>query len=113
MTKLRNLLAKIIIVTAILGGLSQFAEAGTSKIHYLKFNTATKQVSGFCLKAPGNFKSPIKFVKAWARHTRSVVMAANKKAWIKGVRGGLAQSSKKACLATIEILKTKGFKVGR
>ena len=110
---MRNLIAKMIIGIALLGGLSQFAEAGTSKIHYLKFNTATKQVSGFCLKAPGNFKSPVKFVKAWARLTRSIVNPNNKSMWIKGVKGGIALTSKKACLATIEIVKSKGYRVGR
>ena len=111
---MKNLIAKIILGIALLGGLSQFAEAASkSKIHYLKFNTSTKTVSSFCLKAPGNFKSPVKFVKAWARVTRSFVNPKNKTMWIKGVKGGIAQSSKSACLAAIEVVKSKGYRVGR
>ena len=110
---MKNLIAKIIIALALIGGFSQFAEAASSKIHYLKFNTSTKTVSSFCLKAPGKFKSPVKFVKAWARVTRSFVNPKNKTMWIKGVKGGIAQSSKSACLAAIEVVKSKGYRVGR
>ena len=112
---MRNLLAKLIIAIALLAGLSQFAEAASkSSVHYLKFNVLTKTVSSFCLKAPGkNWKSPQAFTKRWAKHIRANVLPSNNKAWIKGNKGGLAQSSKKACLATIEILKDKGYKVGR
>ena len=114
MTKLRDLLAKIIIVIAILGGLSQFAEAGTSKIHYLKINLRLKTVSGFCLKAPGNFKSPTKFAKTWAALTRSRYWGkVNPNAWSKGNKAGLASYTKRSCLAAIEVLKGKGYRVGR
>ena len=110
---MKNLIAKIILVVALIGGFSQFAKAASSSIHYLKFNTSTKTVSSFCLKAPGKFKSPVKFVKAWARLTRSFVNPNNKTMWIKGVKGGIAQSSKSACLAAIEVVKSKGYRVGR
>ena len=114
MTKLRDLLAKIIIIVAILGGLSQFAEAGHGTVHYLKINLRLKIVSGFCLKAPGHFKSPTKFAKVWSRLTRSRYWGkVNPNAWSKGNKAGLASSSKRSCLAAIEVLKTKGYRVGR
>ena len=110
---MKRFLALSILTLALIGGFSQCAKAASSKIHYLKFNTSTKTVSSFCLKAPGNFKSPVKFVKAWARVTRSFVNPKNKTMWIKGVKGGIAQSSKSACLAAIEVVKSKGYRVGR
>ena len=110
---MKRFLALSILALALVGGFSQCAKAASSKIHYLKFNTVTKTVSSFCLKAPGNFKSPVKFVKAWARLTRSFVNPKNKTMWIKGVKGGIAQSSKSACLAAIEVVKSKGYRVGR
>ena len=112
---MKNLIAKIILVVALIGGFSQCAQAASkSNIYYLKFNTATKTVSSFCLKAPGkSWKSPQAFVKRWSKHIRAIVNPNNKSMWIRGVQGGIAQSSKRACLAAIEVVKSKGYKVGR